>query len=60
MVKAPKTRALSIRFSEEEAEHLDRLSDAEDVSAATIIRKAFREYVARNASEPKTMKKPKK
>jgi hypothetical protein len=46
MVKAPKTHALTIRFSEEDAALLERLSEERDVSAAQIIREALRAYAA--------------
>ncbi len=47
MVKAPKVRGLTIRFSEDEAKFLEEQSELEDVSAATVVRKALREYIDR-------------
>ncbi len=53
MAKALKTAALTIRFSEEEVDAMRTLAEAEDLSAAAIVRRALREYIERNAKKPK-------
>jgi predicted transcriptional regulator len=60
MVKARKIRALTIRFTEDDAATLEQLSEREDVSAATIVRKALREYAARILSDEPTRGKARK
>ncbi len=46
MVKTLKTKALTIRFSEEDWTELMRLSEEGDVPAAQIVRLAVRSYAA--------------
>ena len=48
MTKTPKAKALTIRFSEDDARILDMLSERDDVSAATVVRWAIREYAERH------------
>ena len=48
MVREPKTQALTVRFSEKDAEMLRKLSEQQDVSAAQIVRKALREYAKKH------------
>jgi predicted transcriptional regulator len=51
MAKEAKTRALTIRFSESDWRQMQALSDLEDVSAATVVRRALRAYVAANSNK---------
>jgi predicted transcriptional regulator len=52
MVRDIKSHALTIRFSEADAGILRELSEREDISAATVVRRALREYAQRLTAKP--------
>ena len=52
MVRPPKVRALTIRFTQDEFDMLEAASEAEDVSVATIVRKAVTAYASQRPTPP--------
>lgn len=60
MVRAPKVRALTIRFTQDEFDMLNAASEAEDVSVATIVRRAVTAYTSQRPTpaQSKGAKRP--